>query len=79
MAPETLLASESPFVSESLIGEDLSLAAFSQLAGNLAGYPFVKVVVDSGIEPSLRRRSGILHVMNHAVYPFHAQIGIAHV
>ena len=72
MAPETLLASESPLVSESLIGEDLSLAAFSQLAGNLAGYPFVKVVVDSGIEPSLRRRSGILHVMNHSVYPFHA-------
>lgn len=72
MTTEAQLNSEAPLISESLIGEDLSLAAFSQLAGNLAGYPFVKVVVDSGIEPALRRKAGILHVMNHAVYPFHA-------
>ncbi|MEN9723043.1 MAG: hypothetical protein RJB38_1029 [Pseudomonadota bacterium] len=59
-------------VPDSLIGEELRFEAFSQLAGNLSGYPFVKVVVDSGIEPSLRRKAGILHVMNHSVYPFHA-------
>ncbi len=68
----TRLPSEQPVVAPSLIGEELRLEAFSQLAGNLAGYPFVKIVVDSGLEPTLRRRAGFLHVMNHAVYPFHA-------
>ncbi|NDD90625.1 phosphoenolpyruvate synthase [bacterium] len=59
-------------VIDSLIGEELRLAAFSQLSGNLAGYPFVKLVVDSGLVPAFRRKAGILHAMNHAVYPFHA-------
>src|SRR6267142_1014328 len=47
-----------------IVGERLSLAAFSQLAGNLAGYPFIKIVID-------RPRSEI-HFINHAVHQFHA-------
>src|SRR5476651_771190 len=47
-----------------LVGEKLTLEAFSQLAGNLAGYPFVKVVVD--------KQKGIIHFINHAKYQFHA-------
>lgn len=62
------LHGEQPLVSDALVGERLGLAAFGGLSGNLAGYPFVKVVVE---------RSGpvgkpVLHVLNHAVYPFHA-------
>jgi hypothetical protein len=46
-----------------LVGEKLTLEAFSQLSGNLAGYPFVKVVVD--------RHQGVIHFINHARYQFH--------
>jgi hypothetical protein len=61
-------AQEVPLVSDSLVGSRLTLASFAGLSGNLAGYPFVKVVVE---------RSGpagkpVLHVLNHAVYSFHA-------
>ncbi len=53
------------------------MAAFQQLSGNLAGYPFVKVVVD--------RPAGTIHFINNAVYPFHGdyiaeqilQVGLA--
>ena len=45
-------------------GQQLSIAAFHQLAGNLAGYPFVKVV--------LERESARLHFINNKRYPFHS-------
>jgi hypothetical protein len=48
----------------SIVGEKLSLAAFAQLAGTLAGYPFVKLVID--------RPRGQIHFLNNARYPFHA-------
>lgn len=47
-----------------LVGERLTLEAFSQLSGRLAGYPFVKLVVD--------QRNGKIHFLNHEIYPFHA-------
>lgn len=46
-----------------LVGEKLTLEAFQQLSGKLAGYPFVKIVVD--------KPSGVIHFINHARYPFH--------
>ncbi|MGZ3693560.1 MAG: PEP/pyruvate-binding domain-containing protein [Bdellovibrionota bacterium] len=48
----------------SLIGERLSLAAFQQFSGNLAGYPFVKLVVE--------RSNKRIHFINNAIYQFHA-------
>jgi hypothetical protein len=45
-------------------GERLTHEAFLQLSGNLAGYPFVKVVVD--------RREGAIHFIHHARFAFHA-------
>ncbi|MCX5786203.1 MAG: phosphoenolpyruvate synthase [Elusimicrobia bacterium] len=47
----------------SLIGERLTLQAFHQLAGVLAGYPFVKIVVD--------RQEKTIHFVNNARYQFH--------
>src|SRR5256885_1833470 len=49
---------------EAIVGERLTLAAFTQLSGNLAGYPFVKVVVDVANEK--------IHFINHARFQFHA-------
>jgi hypothetical protein len=46
-----------------LVGVKLTLEAFNQLCGKMAGYPFVKIVVD--------RTSGTIHFINHARYPFH--------
>jgi len=40
------------------------LEAFTQLSGNLAGYPFVKVVVD--------RHTTRIHFLNHRRYQFHS-------
>jgi hypothetical protein len=48
---------------KSIINERLSLEAFAQLSGNLAGYPFVKVVVD--------RPSRTIHFINNAHFKFH--------
>lgn len=47
-----------------LVGEKLTFEAFNQLSGNLAGYPFVKVVVD--------REAGKIHVLNNHRYQFHS-------
>ncbi len=47
-----------------LIGEKLSLAAFNQLAGQLAGYPFVKIVID--------KSNNEIHFINNHLYQFHA-------
>ncbi len=48
----------------SILNQRLTLEVFSQLAGNLSGYPFVKIVVD--------RKLKNIHFINHAIYPFHA-------
>jgi hypothetical protein len=48
----------------SLIGERLTLAAFRQFSGNLAGFPFVKLVVE--------RTNNRIHFVNNSVYQFHA-------
>lgn len=50
-----------------IVGQRLTLHAFAQLAGNLAGYPFVKVVVDRA-EPA----HPVIHFINNAAYQFHA-------
>lgn len=49
-----------------IVGQRLTLHAFAQLAGNLAGYPFVKVVVDRG-NPA----HPVVHFLNHGAYQFH--------
>ena len=46
-----------------IVGERLTMAAFAQLSGHLAGYPFVKVVVD--------RPNQTIHFINNQAYPFH--------
>lgn len=60
------VAAGSPETPVALMGERLTLPAFRQLAGNLAGYPFVKVVVD------VRGPKPAVHFLNHQAYPFHA-------
>lgn len=47
-----------------LAGEKLTLPAFQQLCGNMAGYPFVKVVVE--------RETRKVHFINNDKYVFHA-------
>jgi len=47
-----------------VLNQRLTLAAFSQLAGHLAGYPFVKIVVD--------QQQSTIHFINHARFQFHA-------
>jgi hypothetical protein len=49
---------------KSVVGERLSLAAFQQLAGTLAGYRFCKLVVD--------RQNSKIHFINNNCYKFHA-------
>lgn len=46
-----------------IVGAQLTMAAFTQLAGRLGGYPFVKVVVD--------RPNATVHFLNDAKYSFH--------
>lgn len=46
-----------------IVGERLTLAAFTQLSGRLAGYPFVKLVVE--------RAKGVVHFVNNAVHEMH--------
>ncbi len=47
-----------------IVGKRLGLEAFRQLSGNLAGYPFVKVVVE--------RTTQRIHFINHHRYQFHS-------
>jgi phosphoenolpyruvate synthase/pyruvate phosphate dikinase len=49
---------------KSVVGERLSLAAFQQLSGTLAGYRFCKVVVD--------KETSKIHFINNNAYKFHA-------
>jgi len=50
-------------IQPAIVGERLTMAAFSQLSGHLAGYPFVKLVVD--------RPRATIHFINNAAYAFH--------
>lgn len=52
----------------SVIGQKISIANFMQLAGRLAGHPFVKVVVDRKTTQLELR----MHFINHARYAFHS-------
>ncbi|MFS8103885.1 PEP/pyruvate-binding domain-containing protein [Lentzea alba] len=54
-----------------LVGERLTLSAFTQLSGTLGGYPFVKVVVD--------RETGLTHFMDSRENLFHVKYIAAHV
>ena len=47
-----------------IVGKRISLEAFRQLSGNLAGYPFVKVAVE--------RASRKVHFINNERYQFHS-------
>lgn len=46
-----------------IVDEKLSLHAFQNYAGQMAGYPFIKVVVE--------RATGSMHFINHHRYDFH--------
>ncbi|WP_235921963.1 PEP/pyruvate-binding domain-containing protein [Lentzea tibetensis] len=48
-----------------LVGERLTLSAFTQLSGTLGGYPFVKVVVD--------RETSLIHFMDSRENLFHVK------
>lgn len=50
-----------------IVGERLTLHAFAQMAGNLAGYPFVKVVVDRA-----NQAHPVVHFINYNAYQFHS-------
>ncbi|MBI6546763.1 MAG: phosphoenolpyruvate synthase, partial [Cyanobacteria bacterium NC_groundwater_1444_Ag_S-0.65um_54_12] len=54
-----------------LVGQRLTMEAFAQLAGLLAGQRFVKVVVER-LEGSKRLAEPRIHFVNHARYQFHA-------
>jgi hypothetical protein len=54
-----------------LVGERLTLSAFSQLSGTLADYPFVKLVVD--------RETSTIHFIDNAQNLFHVQYIAAHI
>ena len=47
-----------------IVGKRISLEAFRQLSGNLAGFPFVKVAVE--------RASRKVHFINNERYQFHS-------
>lgn len=68
-----LASSGSPGIHEAaIVGQKLPLAAFLQLSGRLAGYPFVKVVIDRQAPPDRR-----IHFIHHGTFPFHADyIGV---
>ncbi|MGE4105681.1 MAG: PEP/pyruvate-binding domain-containing protein [Bacteriovoracia bacterium] len=50
---------------DALVGGKLSLTAFQTLAGNLGGYPYVKVVID--------KERDLIHFINHEKFAFHAE------
>ncbi len=54
-----------------LVGERLTLSAFTQLSGTLGGYPFVKVVVD--------RETSLIHFMDSRENLFHVKYIAAHI
>lgn len=61
----------SDFDTASVVGDKLSLAAFNQLSGCLAGIPFVKLVYD--------RVQNKMHFINNSAYQFHADYIAAHI
>jgi len=54
-----------PLQIDSLIGKTLSTEAFFQLCGEMAGYPYVKVVID--------RQNNIVHFLNDNRFKLHAK------
>ena len=65
MAEATVLSKEVDSErSAGLVNEKLTRQAFDQLSGNLAGYPFVKVVIDL--------KQGDLHFLHNRRYRFHS-------
>ncbi|WP_231114925.1 PEP/pyruvate-binding domain-containing protein [Lentzea aerocolonigenes] len=54
-----------------LVGERLTLSAFTQLSGTLSGYRFVKLVVD--------RETGLIHFMDSRENLFHVRYIAAHI
>ncbi|MCP4915152.1 MAG: phosphoenolpyruvate synthase [Oligoflexia bacterium] len=50
---------------DSLVGQKLTLEAFQQLCGEMAGYPYVKIVVE--------RDQGIVHFINDHKFKLHAK------
>lgn len=62
-APQVSIA-EANLDRVALVGERLSLPAFNQLAGTMAGYAFVKIVVE--------RETRQVHFINNERYVFHA-------
>ena len=54
-----------------IVGERLSLEAFSQLSGRLGGTPFVKVIVDRPSSDQAGKKP-IIHFLNHSQYQFHS-------
>ena len=53
------------YVSDALIGDKLTLEAFHSLSGEMAGYPFVKIVVEV--------KTGKVHFMNDKKFKLHAK------
>ncbi len=54
-----------------LVGERLTLSAFTQLSGTLGGYRFVKLVAD--------RETGLIHFMDSRENLFHVKYVAAHI
>lgn len=63
-APLASTPSEATDLIPGFAGQKLTLGQFTQIAGKLAGYPFVKIVLD--------RHEGKIHFINNNRYPFHA-------
>ena len=59
-----------------VLNQRLTLEAFSQLSGNLGGFPFVKVVIDRGkalpISTPVPASELVVHFINNERYKFHS-------
>ncbi|HAR42897.1 MAG TPA: phosphoenolpyruvate synthase [Bdellovibrionales bacterium] len=59
-----------------ILNQRLTLEAFSQLSGNLGGFPFVKVVIDRGksanIATAVSASELTIHFLNNDRYKFHS-------
>lgn len=61
--PQISYAPNNPVAINSIVNEVLSIQAFRAISGKMAGYPFVKVVV--------QRETGTVHFINDHRYKFH--------
>ena len=64
MATLTTMEKETGMNESALLNARLTFQAFTQLAGTMAGYPFVKIVLDRNLDD--------IHFINNSKYPFHA-------